>query len=94
MEPTTAPAPAKRPANRIRVRTAMNGVEVIAWREADPTRVQLHAWTGPQEVLYKDIVVETFPKQNKLITARGGAGALARGPSPCSGLPKLSRNSD
>lgn len=60
-----------------RVRTARNGVEVMDWREADSTRVkggpigvQLHAWTGPQEVLYKDIVVETFPKQNRLITVK------------------------
>ena len=60
-----------------RVRTAMNGVEVMDWREADPARVkagpigvQLHAWTGPQEVLYKHIVVETFPKQNRLITVK------------------------
>ena len=60
-----------------RVRTAMNGVEVMDWREADTTRVkagpigvQLHAWTGPQEVLYKDIVVETFPNQNRLITVK------------------------
>ncbi len=60
-----------------RVRTAMNGVAVMDWREADPARVkpgpigvQLHAWTGPQEVLYKDIVVETFPKQDRLMTVR------------------------
>jgi len=60
-----------------RVRTAMNGVQVMDWREADPARVkegpigvQLHAWTGPQEVLYKDIVIETFPKQDRLITVK------------------------
>jgi len=58
-----------------RVRTAFNGVQVMEWREADPTRIkqgpigiQLHAWTGPQEVLYKDIVIETFPKEDRLIT--------------------------
>jgi hypothetical protein len=58
-----------------RVRTAFNGVAVMEWREADASRikegpigVQLHPWTGPQEVRYKDIVVETFPKQDKLIT--------------------------
>ena len=58
-----------------RVRTAFNGVQVMEWREADRSRIkagpigiQLHAWTGPQEVLYKDIVVETFPKEDRLIT--------------------------
>jgi hypothetical protein len=58
-----------------RVRTAFNGVQVMEWRESDRSRikegpigVQLHAWTGPQEVLYKDIVIETFPKDDRLIT--------------------------
>jgi len=60
-----------------RVRAAFNGVQVIEWREANPARVkpgpigvQLHAWTGPQEVLYKDIVVETFPADDRLITLK------------------------
>ena len=60
-----------------RVRTALNGVAVMDWRESDPARVkeapiglQLHSWTGTQEVLYKDVVVETFPKQDKLITLK------------------------
>jgi hypothetical protein len=60
-----------------RVRTAFNGAEVMEWRETDAARikegplgVQLHAWTGPQEVLYKDIAVETFPKEDRLITVR------------------------
>ena len=58
-----------------RVRTVLNGVQVMEWREADPNRikagpigVQLHAWPGPQEVLYKDIVIETVPKENRLLT--------------------------
>jgi len=58
-----------------RVRAAFNGVEVLEWREANPARikegpigVQLHAWKGPQEVLYKDIEIETFPKDDRLIT--------------------------
>jgi hypothetical protein len=57
------------------VRAAFNGVEVIDWREANPARIkegpigiQLHAWGGLQEVLYKDIVVETFPKESRLLT--------------------------
>ena len=61
-----------------RVRTALNGVQVIEWREANPAArikegpigVQLHAWTGPQEVLYKDVVVETFPKEERLLTIK------------------------
>ena len=51
-----------------RVRSAFNGVQVMEWREPDTSRikegpigVQLHTWTGPQEVQYKDIVIETFP---------------------------------
>lgn len=60
-----------------RVRSAFNGVQVMEWREADLSRIkegpigmQLHAWNGPQEVLYKDIVIETFPKENKLLTVK------------------------
>ena len=60
-----------------RVRSAFNGVEVLDWREANPQRVkegpigvQLHAWTGPQEVLYKDIVIETFPKESRLLSIK------------------------
>jgi hypothetical protein len=60
-----------------RVRSAFNGVQVMEWREPDPSRlkiapigVQLHGWTGPQEVRYKDIVVETFPKEDRLITLK------------------------
>jgi hypothetical protein len=59
------------------VRAAFNGVQVIEWREPDlsrikegPIGVQLHSWQGPQEVLYKDIVIETFPKQDRLITLK------------------------
>ncbi|MGA1996787.1 MAG: hypothetical protein ABSH45_13500 [Bryobacteraceae bacterium] len=33
-----------------------------------PIGVQLHGFDGSQEVLYKDIVVETFPRENTLIT--------------------------
>ena len=60
-----------------RVRAAFNGVQVMEWREADHSRVkagpigvQLHGWTGPQEVLYKDIVVETFPVEDRLVSLR------------------------
>ena len=60
-----------------RVRTAMNGVAVMDWREADPSRVkegpigiQLHAWKAAQEVMYKDIVIETFPQEDRLVTLK------------------------
>jgi Domain of Unknown Function (DUF1080) len=60
-----------------RVRTAFNGVQVMEWREADPSRVkegpigvQLHAWNAAQEVRYKDVAVETFPKEDRLITLK------------------------
>jgi hypothetical protein len=60
-----------------RVRTAFNGVQVMEWREPDPNRIkvgpvgiQLHALADPQEVLYKDIVIETFPKEDRLITLK------------------------
>lgn len=60
-----------------RIRAAFNGVDVMEWREADPSRViagplgiQLHGYNGQQEVRYKDIVVETFPKEDRLITVK------------------------
>ena len=60
-----------------RVRSAFNGVWVMDWRETNPSLikegpigVQLHAWNGLQEVQYKDIVIETFPKEDRLITTR------------------------
>jgi hypothetical protein len=60
-----------------RVRSAFNGVWVMDWRETDPgiikegpIGVQLHAWNAAQEVLYKDIVIETFPKESRLITVK------------------------
>ncbi len=60
-----------------RVRTAFNGIQVMEWRESDSSRikegpigVQLHAATVAQEVRYKDLVIETLPKENKLITLK------------------------
>ena len=60
-----------------RVRSAFNGIEVMEWREPVPSRIkvgpiglQLHAWTGPQEVRYKDVVIETFPKDPRLTTVK------------------------
>ena len=60
-----------------RVRAVFNGVQVIEWREPDQSRikegpigVQMHAWTAAQEVQYKGIVVETFPKEDRLVTLK------------------------
>jgi hypothetical protein len=60
-----------------RVRVAVNGVAVIDWRDPEPDRIkagpiglQLHSNTVPQEVRFKDIVVETFPKDDRLKTVR------------------------
>ena len=60
-------------ANRLRV--AYNGRQVLDWREPDPARLkdgpiglQLHGFTLPQQVIYKDVVIETFPKEDRLIT--------------------------
>ncbi len=58
-----------------RIRAAFNGRQVLDWREPDPSRLkagpiglQLHFHNLPQEVVYKDVVVETFPPEDRLIT--------------------------
>ena len=58
-----------------RIRAAFNGRQVLDWREPDPGRLkagpiglQLHGHNLPQEVIYKDVVIETFPKEDRLIT--------------------------
>jgi hypothetical protein len=60
-----------------RVRVAVNGAQVIDWRDPLPDRIkegpiglQLHSNTVPQEVHFKDIVVETFPKEDRLLTVK------------------------
>jgi hypothetical protein len=60
-----------------RVRAAYNGVQVIDYREPEPDRrrdgpiaLQLHGYSKPQEVLYKDVVIETFPKEDRLLTLK------------------------
>lgn len=60
-----------------RVRVAVNGAEVIDWRDPAPDRIkagpiglQLHANKAPQEVHFKNLVVETFPKENRLLTVK------------------------
>lgn len=58
-----------------RVRLAVNGVEVVDWRDPEPENVkegpiglQLHSNNEPQEVHFKDLVLTTFPTEDKLIT--------------------------
>ena len=60
-----------------RVRVAVNGVQVIDWRDPLPDRIkagpiglQLHANGAPQEVQFKDLVLETFPKEDRLTTVK------------------------
>ncbi len=60
-----------------RVRVAVNGTEVIDWRDPEPDRIkagpialQLHSNTVPQEVQFKDLKIETFPKDDKLTTVK------------------------
>jgi hypothetical protein len=60
-----------------RVRVAVNGTQVVDWRDPEPDRIkegpialQLHSNKVPQEVHFKDITVETFPKEDKLITVK------------------------
>ena len=60
-----------------RVRVAVNGVQVIDWRDPEPNRIkeapiglQLHSNNVPQEVQFKDLVLEAFPKEDRLITVK------------------------
>jgi|GEM_PF-1619249 len=60
-----------------RVRVAYNGQQVLDWRDPEPSLLktgpiglQLHGYTKPQEVAYKDVVIESFPKEDRLITVK------------------------
>jgi hypothetical protein len=60
-----------------RVRLAVNGKQVVDWRDPEPNRIkegpiglQLHQNPKMQEVHFKDITIETFPKEDKLITVK------------------------
>ena len=60
-----------------RVRVAVNGAAVVDWRDPEPERIkagpiglQLHANKVPQEVRFKGLVLETFPKEDRLLTAK------------------------
>jgi hypothetical protein len=59
-----------------RVRLAVNGVQVVDWRDPEPDRIkegpiglQLHSNNEPQEIHFKDLVLTTFP-EDKLITLK------------------------
>ena len=60
-----------------RVRVAVNGTQVVDWRDPEPERIkegpiglQLHSNKVPQEVHFKGLVLETFPKEDKLLTVK------------------------
>ena len=60
-----------------RVRVAINGTAVVDWRDPEPERIkegpiglQLHSNTVPQEIHFKGLVLETFPKEDKLLTVK------------------------
>jgi hypothetical protein len=60
-----------------RVRVAVNGTPVIDWRDPEPGRIQegpiglqLHSNTVAQEVRFTDLTLESFPKEDRLITVK------------------------
>lgn len=60
-----------------RVRVAINGTAVVDWRDPLPEKVkegpiglQLHSNSVPQEIHFKGLKLETFPKEDKLITVK------------------------
>jgi hypothetical protein len=60
-----------------RVRVAVNGTQVVDWRDPEPQRIkegpiglQLHSNNVPQEVRFKGLKLETFPKEDRLLTVK------------------------
>jgi hypothetical protein len=60
-----------------RIRLAVNGKAVLDWRDPQPDLIkegpiglQLHSNTVPQEVHFKGLKLETFPKEDKLVTVK------------------------
>ena len=60
-----------------RVRVAVNGVAVVDWRDPEPKRIkegpiglQLHSNNVPQEIHFKGLTLESFPKEDKLLTVK------------------------
>jgi len=60
-----------------RVRVAVNGAPVVDWRDNEPERIkagpiglQLHSNAVPQEIRFKGLTLETFPKEDRLLTVK------------------------
>jgi hypothetical protein len=60
-----------------RVQVAVNGAPVVDWIDPEPNRIkagpiglQLHSNKVPEEVRFKDLVIETFPKEQRLLTIK------------------------
>jgi hypothetical protein len=60
-----------------RVRVAANGVAVVDWRDPQPKLImegpiglQLHSNDVPQEIHFKDLVLTTFPTEDRLTTVQ------------------------
>jgi len=60
-----------------RVRVAVNGTAVVDWRDPEPDRIkagpiglQLHSNGVPQEIHFKGLELETFPREDKLVTVK------------------------
>jgi hypothetical protein len=60
-----------------RVRVAVNGTAVVDWRDPAPDRIkegpiglQLHSNNVPQEIHFKGLELETFPREDKLVTVK------------------------
>jgi hypothetical protein len=60
-----------------RVRVGVNGSQVIDWYDPKveavkegPIGLQLHSNKEPQEVHFKGLVLETFPKEDRLLTVK------------------------
>ena len=60
-----------------RVRVAVNGTAVVDWRDPVPESIkeapiglQLHSNSVKQEIHFKGLTLETFPKEDKLLTVK------------------------
>lgn len=60
-----------------RIRLAVNGVAVVDWRDPQPKLIQegpialqLHSNSIPQEIHFKGLLLETFPKEDRLLTVK------------------------
>lgn len=63
-----------------RVRVGVNGHAVVDWRDPEPERIkegpiglQLHSNNVPQEIHFKELVLTTFPTEDRLITVKNAA---------------------